>query len=157
MNRRNALEHDSSTSGGRTSNKGTPFPVTVAADPAGRRALAMFLAGPVIWTVHFMVVYLVVEAGCTGDGPGLQLFNPPVPTILTLVVTAIAALACAASAAWAYRCWRAERSEAANGRAGDALTDRTETLALGGFLLSSLAAIVVLVVGLPALVLPACA
>jgi uncharacterized protein (DUF2267 family) len=44
----------------------------------------MFVAGPVIWSVHFMLVYLVVEAGCSGDGPGLRLFDPPVPTVVTL-------------------------------------------------------------------------
>ena len=28
----------------------------------------VFLGGPVIWFSHFMVVYLVAEAGCTGGG-----------------------------------------------------------------------------------------
>ncbi len=148
-------ETDPSVLGGRTSNKGTPVAVTVAADPAGRRALAMFLAGPLIWTFHFVVVYLAVEAGCTGDGAGLEFFDPPVPTILTIVATAIATSACVAAAAWAYRSWKKEPSEANDD--GDPLADGSGTLALGGFLLSSLAAIVVLFVGLPAVVLPACA
>ena len=41
----------------------------------------MFVAGPVIWSVHFLLVYLVTEAGCSGDGPGLRLFDPPVPKV----------------------------------------------------------------------------
>ncbi|MDQ4145306.1 MAG: hypothetical protein M3198_16505 [Actinomycetota bacterium] len=36
----------------------------------------------------------MAEAGCTGDGPGLQLFDPPVPTIVTLAAAAVAAVAC---------------------------------------------------------------
>ena len=62
--------------GSRTAPEGTPLAVDVSRDRRARWALAMFVAGPVIWSVHFMVVYLVTEAGCTGDGPGLGLFDP---------------------------------------------------------------------------------
>jgi heme/copper-type cytochrome/quinol oxidase subunit 3 len=84
--------------GSRTAGEGTPFAVDVSRDRRARWALAMFVAGPVIWSAHFMLVYLVVEAGCTGGGPGLRVFDPPVPTVVTLLVTAAAALACLATA-----------------------------------------------------------
>ena len=137
--------------GSRTAGEGTPLAVDVSADRRARWSLAMFVAGPVIWSVHFMVVYLAVEAGCNGEGPGLRLFDPPVPTVVTLVATALAALACLGSARWGWRRRRAGQ-EAADldgpGWGG--------SLAFAGFLMSLLGLVTVLFVGLPALVLPAC-
>lgn len=129
-----------------TAAKGTPTPVDVAVDPRARNTIAVFLAGPVIAAVYFGVVYLVTEAGCSGDGTGLNAFDPPVPTVVTLAATLVAALAAAAAAGWAYRRWRS---------AGDGLVDR-QPLAFVGFLLSLLALVTVLMLGLPALVLDAC-
>jgi hypothetical protein len=74
--------------GSRTAGEGTPFAVDVSRDRRSRWALFMFVSGPVIWSVHFMLVYLVTEAGCSGDGPGLRLFDPPVPAAVTLAATA---------------------------------------------------------------------
>jgi hypothetical protein len=129
--------------GATTAGQGTPAPVDVSTSRETMATFAVLLAGPVIWSVHFMVVYLAVEAGCTGDGPGLAVFDPPVPTILTIATTFVAALACLGTAAWGYRRWRAH--------AGDG------SLAFVGFLLSLLGVVSILLVGLPALVLPACA
>lgn len=130
--------------------KGTAAPVDVTVDPRARTTIVVLLTGPVILMVHFLVVYLVTEAGCTGDGPGLDVFDPPVPAVVTVVATALAAVACCASALWAYRRWRPGDP----GR-GEGLVDR-EPLAFVGFLLSVLALLTVLLVGLPALVLEAC-
>jgi hypothetical protein len=146
--------------GSRTAGEGTPFAVDVSGDRRARRALVLFVAGPVLWSVHFMVVYLVVEAGCSGDGPGLELFDPPVPKIVTLAATAAAAVAALACAGWSWRRWRAGEHQPAD-EAGDlagGLTDRDRggTLALAGFLLSLLSVVTILAVGVPALVLPSC-
>lgn len=143
--------------GGATSGKGTPVAVDVSGDPRARRRIALFLAGPVIWSLHFMAVYLVVEAGCSGGGQGLEVFAPPVPTVVTLAATA-AAFAASLVAAWlAYRGWRADR-HATGPQDGTGLepVDPGGSLALAGWLLSLLAAVHILFVGLPALVLPAC-
>jgi hypothetical protein len=133
-----------------TAAQGTPAPVDVAVDPRARNAIVVFLAGPLIATLYFATVYLVTEAGCSGDGPGLDIFDPPVPTVVTLAATAVASLACAAAALLAYRRWR----RGPTGPAED-LVDR-EPLAFVGFLMSLLALVTVLMLGLPALVLPAC-
>lgn len=133
-----------------TATGGTPTPVDVAVDPRARSSIGMFLAGPVIAVVYFAVVYLVTEAGCSADGPGLDVFDPPVPTVVTLVATAVAAVACAVAAAWAYRRWRREA-----GGSSEVLVDH-EPFAFLGFLLSLLSLVTVLMVGLPALVLRAC-
>lgn len=100
--------------------EGTPVPVDVSPDPGIRRLIVVLLAGPVLSSIHFLVVYLAVEAGCTGDGAGLD--------VVTLVATALAALGCLASAGWAHRRWRADPGEAGNHAGPDAsgggLTDR---------------------------------
>jgi hypothetical protein len=147
--------------GSRTAPEGTPLAVDVSRDRRMRSALAMFVAGPLIWSVHFMVVYLVTEAGCTGDGPGLRLFDPPVPKVVTLAVTAAAAVAALACAGWSWRRWQASGSLPAADEAGDLAgrlpdRDRGGTLAFTGFLLSLLSVVTILFVGLPALVLPSC-
>lgn len=141
--------------GSGTGARGTPVPVEISAPPAFRTNLMLFLAGPLIWTTHFMLIYLVTEAGCTGDGPGLSLFDPPVPTVVTLAVTAGAVIACLISARWAYRRWRATQDEQADDR-GSLDPTGPGALAFVGYLLSLLGAVVILFVGLPALVLPAC-
>ena len=143
--------------GSRTAPEGTPFAVDVSRDRRARFALAMFVAGPVIWSVHFMVVYLVTEAGCGGEGPGLTLFDPPVPKIVTLAVTAAAAVGALACAGWSWRRWRASGAEVAADLAGGHQDrDHGGTLAFVGFLLSLLSVVTILFVGLPALVLPSC-
>jgi hypothetical protein len=147
--------------GSRTATGGTPLAVDVSRDRRARWGLAMFVAGPLIWSVHFMVVYLVTEAGCTGDGPGLRLFDPPVPKVVTLAVTAAAAVAALACAGWSYRRWQASGSLPAADEAGDLAgglpdRDRGGTLAFAGFLLSLLSVVTILFIGLPALVLTSC-
>jgi hypothetical protein len=147
--------------GSRTAPEGTPFTVDVSRDRRARFTLAMFVAGPVIWSVHFLLVYLVTEAGCTGDGAGLQLFDPPVPKVATLAVTAAAAVAALACAGWSWRRWRASGAEPTADEAADLAgghqdRDRGGTLAFAGFLLSLLSVVTILFVGLPALVLPSC-
>lgn len=141
--------------GAKTAGKGTPVPADTSASPRARGTMALFVAGPVIWTVHFLVVYLVVEAGCTGGGPGLQRLRPPVPTVVTLAATAIAVVACLACAGWGYQRWRGDQQQADDGAIPDQ-RDRGGSLALIGAGLSLLGVIVVLFVGLPAVVLPAC-
>ncbi|MBA2556394.1 MAG: hypothetical protein H0V12_03450 [Chloroflexi bacterium] len=140
--------------GAATAQRGTPVPVDLSGDPRARSTIALFLAGPVIWSAHFLVVYFVVEAGCTGEGPGLAVFNPPVPTVVTLVATAVAAVACLLAAAWAYRRWRHDRRPSTDADRAPVLTGGS--LAFAGYVLSLLGFVTVLFVGLPALVLPAC-
>lgn len=127
--------------GDTTAGKGTPYPVRTGIPRGALLTYALFLAGPLIWSTHFFVVYLVSEAGCTGDGPGLDVLDSPVPTLVTLVATAAAALACLVAAVWAHR--RARREE------------RTMLLHAGA-MLSVLGFVTVLFVGAPAVVFPGC-
>lgn len=132
-----------------TAPEGTGAPVDLSTSPYTGRRVASLVAGPVIWSVHFLVVYLVVEAGCSGSGPGMARFAPPVPDVVTLVATAVAVLACLATAGWSLHRWRS----ASGGDEAHPLSG----LDFVGFLLSLLGVVTVLFVGLPALWLPACA
>ena len=104
--------------GSMTGPSGTPVAVDVTRDRRARPIWVALLAGPVIWFAHFMLVYMVAEAGCTGGGPGLRLFAPPVPTVVTIVATVLAAGACLAAAVWALRRWQRR-----DDRSGTAMTD----------------------------------
>lgn len=142
--------------GARTAAEGTPVPVDLARDRQARTVWVVFLAGPVIWFAHFMVVYLVAEAGCTGGGTGLRLLGPPVPAVVTGVATVVAVAACVVSAVWGMRWWRRDRD-----RAGDGAHDRHElagfaSLAFVGALLSWLAVVSVLFVGVSGAVFTGC-
>ncbi|MBW3606522.1 MAG: hypothetical protein KY460_16760 [Actinobacteria bacterium] len=151
---------DRRNGGSTTSQHGTPMAVDIAAPPQARRALTLFVAGPVVWFAHFMVVYVVAEAGCTGDGTGLRLLDPPVPTVVTLAATAVAAVACAAIAWWEYQRWQAGRRPMPAAHTDDVPESEDPeiggTLAFAGFLLAVVSLLSVLFVGLPAAVLPAC-
>lgn len=155
--------HDGGHEGGLAPAQGTPVPVDLSADRQVRRTWAVFIAGPVVWITHFMTVYLVAEAGCTGGGEGLRFLGPPVPVVATLAATVVAVGLCVAATVWAYRRWRAseERLEAAPDAAtelsGEFDDDRRRgSLAFAGFLLSALSVVAVLFTGAPALVLGPC-
>ncbi len=142
---------------------GTPAPVDLSKDRQVRQIWIVFVGGPIIWFTHFMFVYLVAEAGCTGGGPGLRLFDPPVPVAATLVATVVALAGCAAIATWAFRTWRATSRELATAPddvedlAGEFDDDRRRgSLSFAGFILSSFSVVAVLFTAAPALVLGPC-
>lgn len=103
--------------------------------------VVLFLAGPVIWFVYFMVVYLFAEAGCS---PGGLRVAPSVVTWFTVAVTVIAAIATATLA------FRAARS-LGEGSGGD-----WKLMRWGGAILGGLFVLAILLVGAPALVFAPC-
>ncbi len=129
--------------GAMTAEDGTPVAVDISRDRVARITWLAFLGGPVTWLTYFMFVYLVAEAGCTGDGHGLGAFDPPVPAISTLVATAVAAIASLATAVWAHRRSRREKNEAGGDHAHG-------QLAFGGLLLSLLSFLTIVGVGVMA-------
>jgi hypothetical protein len=147
--------------GATTAPKGTPHPIDFSQDRRSRIVWVLLLAGPVVWFAHFMLVYLVVEAGCTSGGPGLRLFDPPVTTIVTLAATGAAAAACLGLARWTYRRWRGDLAGPDRGLSEEpppapGEPNSYQAIAMGGFLLSLLSFVTILFVGLPALVLQGC-
>lgn len=152
------MPEDPASGGATTATSGTPLAVDMARDRRTRRMWGLLLGGPVLWMSHFMFVYLVAEAGCSGDGPGLELFDPPVPRTVTLVATALAAAACIPLAARALRHWRQATKQPARGDDPDDVGKGAGhgTIPFGGFLLSAFSLLAIVFVGLPAAFLPAC-
>jgi hypothetical protein len=151
----------SEPAGGATASPhGTAMPVDVAQDRRDRVIWVAFIGGPIVWFAHFMLVYLAAEAGCTGDGHGLDVFDHPVPVIVSLVASAMGALVCLGLARWSFQRWR--RAVARDGEVGPAVdgdvadTDGRGSLAFTGMLLSLLSCVTILFVGLPAPFLHAC-
>lgn len=147
----------SEQAGWRTGAEGTPVAIDVSRDRLARITWVVFLGGPFTWITYFMLVYVATEAGCSGEGEGLEVFDPPVPAAVTLAATALAALVCLAFAVWSYRRWRA----ATDGVVADEATelsgplpdhDPGGTMDFAGFLLALFSFVAVLFVGLPALV-----
>jgi hypothetical protein len=112
-----------------------------------RGPLALLLAGPLIWSGHFVLVYLVTEAVCGMDGWQFRWFEVPGVSVLVTALTVLALLATAWYAYLGWHEWRAggEGDETVGGFVG-----------LGGLLLSLLFLVGVGFVGLPALLLPPC-
>lgn len=106
------------------------------------RFWAVLLAGPVIWVVHFAVVYLAAEAACT---PTVASRWPAVGEDslrgFVVVATVVAGLACVAAV---FVAWRAMREPDAS-----PLHRASVVLAIGSFLS-------VIAVGAPVLVLGPC-
>ena len=98
-----------------------------------RSLLIGLLAGPVIWAVHFLVVYVISESVCMGG----QLPFPLISTTVILIAVVLVTLAAMSFVVWmglrSYRLWTAQSYNDSQGAAIE--TDkRTPFLALSGFL-----------------------
>lgn len=108
--------------------------------PSTFRSWALMLGGPVLWILHFGIVYLAAEAACTADGaPGLRFVGPGALELLVAAVTVVLAVGAGAVGVAAHR-------------AVD-LTEVTERVAVS---LAIGSAVAILAVGLPVLVLAPC-
>lgn len=119
------------------------------------------LAGPLVWSVHFLIVYFAVEFAC-----GLGFFEAPIlglPLLIWVVIlaTVIAVGLLAWAAVAAFRDWRTVRRED-RGVAeavilpGRIIEGRSEFMTLAAAVLSLFFAGVVLITALPALFLQPC-
>lgn len=151
----NGSDEDRRHVGARTAAAGTPVPVDLARDRESRTVWLVFLAGPLLWFAHFMLVYLVAEAGCTGEGTGLTAFDPPVPAVTTVVATVLFAAGCLAATVWGLRWWRRGHTPT---RARDSAAESSAfaSLAFVGALLSALSFLAVLFVGVAGVVFTGC-
>lgn len=105
----------------------------------------LFLAGPVIWYVHFWAVYLLAEAGCFAAGLGSG--SQPLWLVVTILIATLVAVALIAWTTWAaWRKWRCHEDP----RPG------RSALYFMGFVLGPLSIVATLFVGLPIAYLPPC-
>ncbi|MEZ5263492.1 MAG: hypothetical protein R2755_17390 [Acidimicrobiales bacterium] len=128
----------------------------MSADRRTRHLWVVLLGGPLVWLAHFALTYLVAEAGCTGDGPGLDRFDPR-------------CRGCSPSPPPRSPCWPAPSSVVGPGGSGGrrrsttattivATSHRATATMLGGIglLLAGFSAAAVLLVGVMTPLLPGC-
>jgi hypothetical protein len=104
---------------------------------------ATWAIGPVAWTLHLMVSYLLVEWVC-GTGNVWVLHGVTLATVLMA----------AAGGLIAWRQWTAA-GRRWPGAGGDPAS-RTRFLAVGGLIISLLSALIILAEGIPNFILSAC-
>lgn len=117
------------------------------------------LAGPVLWSVHFIVGYLLVEASCRA-GWNFQILGINGLSFIVIALTVLAVLGAILFGVTSYRGWKSVNT----GRSlRDELRDTsrwseepTEFMYFSGFLLSVFFALTIVMVGLPALFLHPC-
>jgi len=147
--------------GAMTAPGGTALAVDISADRPARLIWVAFLGGPVILMTHFMVVYLVAEAACSGEGRGLDAFDSPVVEVVTVTATVVAAIACLVVTWWNHRRWRTSIESTDTAAAGWPFGDVDDSdgggsVAFAGALLAAFCCLAVIAVGIAAPFLPSC-
>lgn len=117
----------------------------VPSGPTSARTWLRMLAGPLIWSLHFLAVYLPSEAVCTSVEPGAPSLAAPGFMTFVLVATVVAALA---SLGAALHSWRRSRD--------GALDAPSRAVAWVGTLLAIGSCLSVVAVGLPVMFLDGC-
>lgn len=117
------------------------------------------LAGPILWSIHFLLSYLLVEAFCQ-MGWNFSLLGMNGLFFLVITFTILAVLGAALSSLRSYRSWQtlhAGRSLQEHFRDGSSWFEGpVDFMYFSGFLLSSLFAVTILMVGIPSLFLHPC-
>ena len=133
--------------------------VSPGQDTNARALWVQLLAGPVLWSIHFLVSYMIVEAACQA-GWSFTILGMSGLSFLVIVLTALAVLGTVFFAFKSYRGWRgihADRRLRDQFREGSTWFEGpVDFMYFSGLLLSVLFAIVILMVGLPALFLQPC-
>jgi hypothetical protein len=109
------------------------------------------LTGPILYSLHFMAVYLLVETACKAGRLQFSVLGINGIAFWVVLLTLVAAGVTGYSTFVAYRDWRQTRL------AGEGRHESYAALmALLGLLLSGFFTVVILLTGLPALFLVAC-
>jgi hypothetical protein len=129
-----------------------------ALEQDGRAGLTLWLgllAGPIVYSLHFIVIYLLVETACKADLLRFTWFGLDGIAVWVVALTAIACLATGFSAIIALWNWR--RGRPPSGRPSEQRKEETAPLmALAGLWLSVYFTVAILLTGLPAVFLTLC-
>ena len=117
----------------------------------GRSLWFGLLAGPIVYSVHFLVVYLLVEAACKADLLHFSVLSFNGIAVSVLVLTILAALINLVAGVLTYRTWQ-RRKDIEGGTQGS----YAPFMALVGVWLNGLFAITILATGIPPLFLQPC-
>jgi len=128
-------------------------------ETSSRMLWIQLLAGPVLWSVHFLLSYILVEAACQA-GWSFNILGMSGLSFIVIVLTLLAVIGSGLFALKSYRGWRdrhAERSLRDELRESSSWFEGTvDFMYFSGFLLSVLFTVTILMVGLPAFFLQPC-
>jgi len=117
------------------------------------------LAGPVLWSTHFLTSYLLVEAFCQ-MGWNFSILGIHGLSFLVIAFTVLAVLGTVLFSLRSYRNWKtmhADRSLRDQFQENSSwFSGPVDFMYFSGFLLSALFAVTILMVGIPALFLRPC-
>ena len=122
------------------------------------------LAGPILYALYFITVYLLAEAACHAGLLAGALGGLPLISVTVLVITLAAALCTLLNGLSNYRRWRMRQRQPANQQPAmsevEYATANPETavnfMVFGGLLLSVLFTVMILFTGLPIFTLETC-
>lgn len=109
------------------------------------------VGGPIVYSLHFLAVYLLAEAACKADLLRYRIWGLEAISFWVVVLTVVAAAITGYGAFLAYRNWRRTRENEAQG-----LPSYPSFMAFTGLWLSGLFTVTILLTGLPALFLVLC-
>jgi hypothetical protein len=109
------------------------------------------LTGPLVYTVHFLTVYLLVEIGCRAGWLPFNLWGLSGLAVAVLGLTVLAAAVNIAAGVLEYREWQARKATQ-----GGTEGRYAPFMSLVGVWLNGLFMLTILVTGAPALVLLPC-
>ena len=109
------------------------------------------LTGPIVYSLHFIVVYLLVETACKADLLQFTVLGINGVSFSVALLTLVAAGFTGYSTFVAYRDWRQTHPARAGRHEGYA-----SLMALAGLWLSGFFTVVIVLTGLPALFLVVC-
>lgn len=114
------------------------------------------LAGPIVWTIYFLLGYGLIESVCK-----LGLLESRIlglATVSTVIVglTVLALLITLYAGFLAYRNWQRIKDDELDGSQSDRPEENSRFMALAGLLLSGLFSLTILLTGVPAFILPPC-
>lgn len=117
------------------------------------------LAGPILWSLHFIIGYLLVEAFCQA-GWSFMILGVNGISFIVILLTVLALIGTALFAFKSYRSWRTFNPDHnLKNEFRDSskwFEEPAEFMYFSGFLLTLLFAAVILMVGLPTLFLHPC-
>lgn len=117
------------------------------------------LGGPIIYSVHFLTVYLLAEAACMADLLRYRLLGLEAISFWVVVLTLVAAALTGYGTWLAYHTWRATRDPVGHvveQGGGQEQRSYQPFMAFIGLWLSGLFTVIILLTGLPALFLVLC-
>lgn len=111
------------------------------------------LVGPILWFIHFIAVYSLVEFGCRANFSNLSFITPATIRLVSIALTLPVLLAVGYGGVLAYRAWQTlDQDESAE----PARADSTRFLTILGMLFSALFLLSILFSIAPAFFLDIC-